>query len=203
MIESHQEELFAEPKSSLGPKLLAGLLALVVTALVFAGYTLIRKRHAETSGSLALSDPATTINTVQPPKALIILDEALLQGGKTIIGGAVKNTSPDRLEGLAVELQLKHRTGGAIETRLVPLAPAQLDAQQEGRYSLELKAQDYSSAKLVGLKAGPNSVALPYTTAQGQKRPPERLETKTIIVGKPSGKRSEFLNSPDNPARVP
>jgi hypothetical protein len=102
-----------------------------------------------------------------------------------------------------VELELKRRTGGALETRFVPLAPSQLDAQQEGRYSLELKAQDYSSARLVGLKAGPNLVALPYTTALGQKRPPERLEPKTIIVGRPSGKRGEFLNSPENPARVP
>ena len=134
---------------------------------------------------------------------MIIVDEALLQGGKTTIGGVVRNTSTEKLDGLAVELELKRRIGGAVERRLVPLAPAQLDAQQEGHYSLELKAQDYSSAKLVALKAGPNSVALPYATAQGQKRPPERLETKTIIVGKPSGKRSEFLNSPDNPARVP
>jgi hypothetical protein len=57
---------------------------------------------------------------------------------------------------------------------------------------------------LVALKAGPNLVPLPYTTAQGQKRPPERLESKTITIGKPSpSKRGEFLNSPDNPSRVP
>ena len=203
MIESHHEELFVEPKSPAGLKFLAGLLALVVTGLVFGGYTLIRKRHAENSGSLALSSPGTTANMATPPKALIIVDEALLQGGKTIIGGVVRNTSTETLEGLTVELELKRRSGGALETRLVHLNPAQLNSQQEGRYSLELKAQDYSSARLVALKAGPNLAALPYTTAQGQKRPPERLEPKTIVVGKPSGKRSEFLNSPDNPARVP
>lgn len=203
MIESHQEELFVEPKSSAGPKLLAGFLALVVTALVFTGYALLRKRHAEDSGSLAISSPTSATNTAKPPKALIIVDEALLQGGKTTIGGIVRNTSTEKLEGLSVELELKRRTGGAVERRLVPLAPAQLDAQQEGRYLLELKAQDYSSARLVGLKAGPNLVALPYTTALGQKRPPERLEPKTIIVGRPAGKGGGFLNSPDNPARVP
>ncbi|MEP6818849.1 MAG: hypothetical protein ABJA18_04895 [bacterium] len=203
MIESHQEELFVETKSSAGPKLLAGFLALVVTALVFTGYALLRKRHAEDSGSLAISSPTSATNTAKPPKALIIVDEALLQGGKTTIGGIVRNTSTEKLEGLSVELELKRRTGGAVERRLVPLAPAQLDAQQEGRYLLELKAQDYSSARLVGLKAGPNLVALPYTTALGQKRPPERLEPKTIIVGRPAGKGGGFLNSPDNPARVP
>lgn len=203
MIESHQDELFVEPRSSAGPKLLAGLLALVITALVFIGYTLLRKRHAEVSGLLALSQPTSVTNTAKPPKALIIVDEALLQGGKTTLGGIVRNISAERLEGLSVELELKQRKGGAIETRLVPLDPVQLEAQQEGRYTLELKAQDYSSARLVGLKAGPTLLPVPYTSAQGQKHPLERLETKTIIVGRPSGKGGGFLNSPDNPARVP
>lgn len=199
MIESHQNELFVEPKSSAGPKLLAGLAALLITALVFAGYALLRKRHA---GSLVSSQQATAA-TSKPPQALIIIDEALLQGGKTTIGGVVRNTSSEKLEGLAVELELRRRKDAVIETRSIPLAPANLDSQQEGRYLLELKAQDYSSARLVGLKAGPNSLPLPYATAQGQKRPLERLEGKTIIVGRPSGKGGEFLNSPESPARVP
>ena len=199
MIESHQNELFVEPKSSAGPKLLAGLAALLITALVFAGYALLRKRHA---GSLVSSQQATAA-TSKPPQALIIIDEALLQGGKTTIGGVVRNTSSEKLEGLAVELELRRRKDAVIETRSIPLAPANLDSQQEGRYLLEVKAQDYSSARLVGLKAGPNSLPLPYATAQGQKRPLERLEGKTIIVGRPSGKGGEFLNSPESPARVP
>ena len=199
MIESHQNELFVEPKSSAGPKLLAGLAALLITALVFAGYALLRKRHA---GSLVSSQTATTA-TSKPPQALILIDEALLQGGKTTIGGVVRNTSSEKLEGLAVELELRRRKDAGIETRSIPLAPANLDSQQEGRYVLELKAQDYSSARLVALKAGPNSLPLRYASAQGQKRPLERLEPKTIIVGRPSGKGGEFLNSPENPARVP
>lgn len=203
MIESHQDELFVEPKSSTGTKLLAGLAALVVTASVFAGYTLLRKRHAENSGSLSSSQSASAANVAKPPKALIIINEALLQGGKTTIGGSVRNTSAEKLEGLLVELELRRRNDGTMETRTVPLTPAQLESQEEGRYQLELKAQDYNSAKLVALKAGPNSLPVPYTTAQGQKRPPERFEPKTIVVGKPAGKGGEFLNSPDNPARVP
>ena len=198
MIESHHDELFVEPKSSAGTKLLAGLAALLVTALVFAGYTLLRKRHA----SLVSSQPAASAE-VKPPKALIIIDEALLQGGKTTIGGIVRNTSSEKLEGLAVELELRRRKDAVIETRSIPLAPASLESQEEGRYLLELKAQDYSSARLVALKAGSNALPLPYATAQGQKRPLERLEPKTIIVGRPSGKGGEFLNSPENPARVP
>jgi hypothetical protein len=203
MIESHHDELFVEPKNSVGPKVLAAFAALVVTALVFTGYTLLRKRHAEDSASLASSQSASVNDTAKPPRALIIIDEALLKGGKTIIGGIVRNTSAEKLEELSVELELKRRSDGVTETRSVPLAPANLESQQEGRYVLELKVQDYSSVRLVALKAGPNFLPLPYATAQGQKRPPERLEPKTIIVGRPSGKGGEFINSPNNPARVP
>lgn len=200
MIESHQEELFVESKRSAAPMVLAGVSAIVITALVFAGYALLRKRHAEESASLLVSAPAA--ESKKPAKALVILDEALLQGGKTIIGGTVRNISAEKLEGLSVELELKRRKDGVTETQLLPLDPAHLEPQQEGHYSVQLRAQDYSFARLITLKGGPGLVALPYSTAPGQKRPPERLETKTITVGKPS-RGGEFLNSPDSPARVP
>jgi hypothetical protein len=202
MLESPQDELFGEPKRSTTPMVLAAISALLITALLFAGYTLLRKRHAEDSGLASLSNPAQP-EARKPPKALVIVDEALLKDGKTTIGGVVKNTSAERLEGLSVELELKRRKDATTQTQLVPLVPALLEPQQEGRYSLQLKAQDYSSARLVGLKSGSTLAALPYTTAPGQKRPPERLETKTIIVGRPASKGGEFLNSPDKPARVP
>ncbi|HEY3039083.1 MAG TPA: hypothetical protein VGJ66_10120 [Pyrinomonadaceae bacterium] len=202
MIDSHNER-FAEPTRSVGSKVLAGISALVITALVFTGYALLRKRHAQESGSLALSSSPPNGEVRKPPKALVMVDDALLQGSKSIIGGTVKNTSTEKLEGLSVEVELKRRKDGVAEKQLVALQPAQLEPEQEGHYSLALKVQDYGSARLIGLKAGPNLESLPYTTAQGQKRPPERLESKTITVGKPPSKRGEFLNSPDNPARVP
>jgi hypothetical protein len=199
MIET-EDELYAETKGSIVRKLLAGAAALLITALVFSGYAILRKRHAQETASLS---PATA-EPRQPPKALILVDEALPQGGKTIIGGIVRNISADKLEGLSVEIELKRRKDGVAETQLLALEPDRLDPEQEGRYSLQLNAQDYGSARLVALKVGPNLISLPYTTAQGQKRPPERLESKTITIGKPpSSKRPEFLNSPDNPARVP
>src|SRR6185295_632266 len=163
MIESHQDELFTEPKSSTGLKVLAAFSALIITALVFTGYTLLRKRHAQDSGSLALSSPAAPADPAKPPKALIIVDEALLQGGKSTLGGIVKNTSAEKLEALAVELELKHRKDGVLEKRLVPVDPSFLESQEEGRYLLEIRAQDYSYARLVALRAGPNSAPLPYT----------------------------------------
>jgi hypothetical protein len=203
MINSQHEEIFLEPQRSILPKLLAALAAVAITAVVVVGYTVLRKRHAQTSALLA-SSSRPVAEPRQPPQALVMVDDALLLGNKTKIAGTVKNTSANRLEGLSVELELKRRTGGVIEKQLIPLQPTQLEPQQEGRYSLELKAQDYGSARLVGLKSGANLAAVPITTTQGQKRPPERLESKTITVGKrPPGKQGEFLNTQDNPARVP
>ena len=201
MIDSN-DELFAEPRRLVGPKVLAGISAIVITALVFTGYALLRKRHAQQSASLA-SQAAPPAEPRQPPKALVMVDDALLQGSKTIIGGTVKNISSDKLKGLSVEVELKRRKDGGAERQLIGISPSQLDPDQEGRYLLELKVQDYGSARIVALKAEPNQMLLPYTTAQGQKRPPERLESKTIVVGKPSSKHGDFLNSPDKPARVP
>jgi hypothetical protein len=198
MIES-QDHLFEEPKRSILPMVLAGVAALLITGLVFAGYTLLRKRHVDSG--LASNAPAPA-EQAKPPKALVIVDEALLKNGQTMLGGAVKNTSNEKLEDLVVELELKRRKDASIETQLVSLSPATLEPQQEGRYVVVLKAQDYSSAHLSGLKSGASKTDLAYTTAAGQKRPLERLEPKTIIVNKPS-KGGEFLNSPDNPARVP
>ncbi len=198
MIES-QDHLFEEPKRSALPMLLAGITALLITGLVFAGYTILRKRHADSEQALTAAKQA---EEAKPPKALVVVDEALLKNGQTTLGGAVRNTSNEKLENLVVELELRRRKDSGLETQLVPLTPATLEPQQEGRYVLQLKAQDYSSAHLSGLKAGPARTELAYTTAAGNKRPLERLEQKTIIVNKPS-KGGEFLNSPDNPARVP
>src|SRR5882672_1714253 len=170
MIDSQVEEVFAEGKNSLLPKILGAAAALVITALVFSGYALLRKRHAQSAAALTTS--GKRLEPQQPPKALVIVDEALLKGGNSILGGTVRNTSGEKLEGISVELELKRRKDGKPETQLLLLQPAQLEPQQEGRYSVQLRAQDYSSARLVALKAGPSLVSLPYTTAQGQKRPP-------------------------------
>lgn len=203
MLDSHQDEFFIEPQRSLGPKLLAGVAALIVTALVFTGYALLRKRHAQSSGSIVSVSSSTPVEPQKPPRALVMVDEALLQGSKTIIGGTVRNTSTEKLEAVSVELELKRRKDGVAETQIVALEPAQLEPEQEGRYALQLKVQDYGSARLISLKTGPKLEALPFATAPGLRRPPERLESKTITVGRPASKGGGFLNSPDSPARVP
>ena len=141
MIESHQPELYVEPKRSLAPMLLAGLAALIITGLVFVGYALLRKRHAD-SASWTASTSSATSDVKKVPKALIVVDEAMLQGSLTIIGGAVKNSSAEKLQGLSVELELKRRKDATTEIKSIPLNPAELEPQQEGRYALELKSQD-------------------------------------------------------------
>ena len=84
--------------------------------------------------------------------------------------------------------------------RLVPIEPAKLEPQQEGSYSLRLSATEYGSITLSGLVVDARLVA--FTTSPGKQRTPERLEPRTIIVKKP-GKPGEFINTPDNPTRVP
>ncbi len=199
ITQSEHEEIFIQASESSGLKMVAAISALVITALIFVGYAYLRKRQAQSN---VPAQQAATVQPKAPPQAVILADEALLQGTNTLLGGTVRNISSGRLSGLSVELELRRRKDGTPEKKLVPVSPGDIDSQQEGRYSLQLKAQEYSSARIVALHAEPGAT-LPYTLAHGEKRPLERLDSKTIKVDKPSGKRSEFLNSPDNPARVP
>lgn len=201
---SINSEYLQEEKTSQGRKLIAAALALLLTAGVLAGYLYFRNRHAKQN--VVASDPGKSSNATVPkgpPKAHILVDEPLLNGGQTTIAGSVRNISQDTLSELAVELELKRREGGTMERKSATLNPAFLEPNQEGRYSLKLPAEDFSSVRLVALKGGPDSALIFYTTGQGQKRPPERLQPKVVIVPRRSSNRGEFLNSPDNPARVP
>ncbi|HET6670078.1 MAG TPA: hypothetical protein VFH15_07570 [Pyrinomonadaceae bacterium] len=203
MTDSIDSELLHEERTSFGRKLIAGLLALVFTAAVFAGYVYFRNRHLKQS--LAETQPKQAMTNVPkgPVRAHILMDEALLKGGQTIIGGTVKNISQENLSGLAVDLELKRRTGGTSERMTAPLTPAQLGPNQEGRYTLKLPAQQFSAVRLVSLTGEPNATQLAFTTGVGQKRPLEKIEPKVVVVPRPPSKGGEFLNSPENPARIP
>lgn len=201
MSNSLNEELLLEPKGSTGLKIVAAIAAVAVAALLLTGYFYLRQRHA---GEAAAANQGAAPEPRRPPKAMILVDDPTVGTGKTTLAGTVRNTSNETLTDLQVELELKSRKGAGAEKRLVKVEPSDLQPEQEGRYSLQLLAQDYASARLVALRSGSQLTSVPYTTAQGQKRQPERLESKTITVDKkPPGKRDGFLNSPDNPARVP
>jgi hypothetical protein len=198
-------ELLIEEKRSTGRTLIAAVCALTVTAIVFAGYTYLRKRTAEQRLAATVAQaPPTSDAPKGPAKAHILVDEALLKGGQTIIGGTVRNISSGKLNGLTVALELRRRKDGSWEQTTAAVDPQELEPSQEGRYLLKLSAQQYASVRLAGLKAGADSALLAYTTAPGQKRPLERTEPKVVTVPRSGSRGGDgFLNSPDNPARVP
>lgn len=200
---SNSDGLFENSRTTVGLKFVAAISALLITAVVLVGYAYLRQRHANQTLSSANPTERGQKQAKTTPKAHIVVDEAMLKSGQTLLGGTVKNISAEKLRGLEVELELRRRKDGMVEQKTVPLEPADLEPQQEGRYALTLLARDYSSGRLLGLRRNPDGEALAYTTAAGLKRPPERLEPKTVYVPKSSSKSGEFLNSPDNPVRVP
>jgi len=202
LIDSQSEDVFVETTKSPSLKILGAILALAITALVFVGYTYLRNKHAKEAIAKAAAESVTT-EPKGPPQALISIDEALLNRGNIVLGGTVKNIAGQKLGPLAIELELKRRKDGGSDKKTLNLTPAELEPQQEGRYSLEFKSQEFASARVIALRDA-NAQALAYSTEPGRKRPLERTESKTIVVGKPSSnKKDEFLNSADNPARIP
>ncbi len=202
MLTDSETQLLIEEKSPIGLRLAAGISAVLITALLLGGYAYVRKRHAEQTA--AAQGPVQSLAEVPrgPAKAHILVDEALMQGGKSLVGGTVKNISSQELTDLSVELELHRRKDASVEHMALPLDPSALQPGQEGRYSTKLAARNYSSVRLTGLKSGADTTIV-YTSALGQKRPLERLEPKVVTVPRPRSRPNEFLNSPDKPARVP
>lgn len=204
LTDSTHTELLIEEKGSTGRKLVAVVCAVLLTAIVLAGFLYLRKRNAQQMLAATAAQARPPADTPKgPAKAHILVDDALLKGGQTIVGGTVRNISPEKLSELTVALELRRRKDGILEQTSAVVEPRDLEPDQEGRYVLKLSAHEYLSVRLVALKGGSDSVLLAYTTASGQKRPPERLEPKVVTVPRAGPRGGEFLNSPDNPARVP
>jgi hypothetical protein len=195
----HPEEAIARERESSKRKLLAVICAVGVTAILLVAYGYIRKYHAQRV--LAENTPPP-VPEKSPPLAHVIVDEPTLEKGMTTIGGVVKNISKKQLSSVSVVIELRRRKDSGIEETALPVTPAQLEPEQEGSYSLKVSAQDFASIRLAGLKADPQSSLIAFSSSQGKKRTPERLEPKTIVV-KRAGKPGEFINTPDNPGRVP
>ena len=198
----HPEEAIAREQGSAKRRLLAVVCAVGVTAILLAGYAYFRKYHAQQVLENSTPPPVVESGPKGPALAHVVIDEPTLEKGMTTIGGAVKNISKQELNGVQVVIELRRRKDGGVEESLLPVSPAQLHPEQEGFYSMKAPAQDYASIRLAGLKADPQSTLIAYSSSQGKKRPPERLEPRVIVV-KRAGRPGEFINSPDNPARVP
>jgi|SRR5215813_3604546 len=197
------DESFDSEKQSRSRLLLGMLLALLVTGLLVAGYSLLRKRHQQrVIAEQQLNTPPVT-EPKGPPQVEILVDDALIKGDQRLLGGTVKNISERNLNDLTVDLELIRRKDGGTEKVSAGVDPRELPPQQQGRYSIQLKAADYLSVKLAGLRSGANPALVAFIAGTGQKRPPEKYEGKTIIVSRPSSGKEGFLNTPDNPGRVP
>lgn len=203
LLETNSSDISSEEGSARARTFVAAICALVIAGLVVAGYLYLRRRHAQQTLLAIREQQGPAAEPKGPPKAQIFVDEAVLKGDQTLIAGIVKNISNENLSGLSVDLELIRRKGATTDKTSVQVQPSQLAPQEEGRYSLPLRSADYTSVKLVGLREGATSTFLVYTATPGQKRPQEKAETKTIIVKRPSTGKDGFLNTPDNPGRVP
>jgi hypothetical protein len=198
----HPEDAIARQQESSKRKLLAVVCAVGVTAVLLVGYGYIRKYHAQRVLENNAPPPVVESGPKGPALAHVVMDEPTLSKGVTTIGGVVKNISKQELSSVQVVVELRRRKDGGLEETMLPVEPAHLQPEQEGVYSMQAPAQDFASIRLAGVKADPQSSLIAYSSSQGKKRPPERLEPRTIVV-KRAGKPGEFINSPDNPGRVP
>ena len=184
-----------------GRRLVVGILcALLLTGGIFGGYMLLRKRHEQ---RLAAAAEAAKVKALTPLLEIFV-DEPTMDGKKSLLGGTLHNISSDTLHSLAIELELRKRVGGGLETRIVTPEQAELAPDAKAHYSLELLASDYITSRLVRITTGDNHAAVPFKARQGTPRPPMPAPSgKTVIVGRPAPRGDEFINTPNNPGRVP
>ncbi len=188
----HPEEAIARENDSSKRKLLAVFALSVLPQFSWSGYGYIRKYHAQRVIANNTPPPVVESGPKGPPLAHVVIDEPTISKGITTIGGVVKNISKQELTGVSVVIELRRRKDGGLEESLLPVSPAQLQPDQEGAYSVKAPAQDFASIRLAGLKADPQSSLIAYSSSQGKKRPPERLEPRTIVV-KRAGSPESFL----------
>jgi len=183
-------------------RLLVGILcAVVLTASVLGGYLFLRKRHERQVAAAVAAEKQEKAR----PKVEVAVDDAMIEGKKSILGGTIHNISGETLRNVAVELQLRKRTGGGVEMRVVTPEATELAPDARTRYQIEVAVQDYSSATFSKVLAGDDRTAIAFKAFPGAVRPPmEPPGSKTVVVGgRPAPNGDEFLNSEKNPAKVP
>src|SRR5205085_7012803 len=181
-------------------RLLGGVLcALIWTGSVLGGYLFLRKRHERQVAAAAAAENVGK----EKPKVEVLVDEATIDGKKSLLGGTIHNISNETLRNVAVELQLRRRTGSTVETRIVVPQATELTADGRTRYSLEVSIQDYSSATFSRVLAGEAHLAIAFKALPGAERPPlPAPASRTIVVSRPAPRADEFLNTGKNPGRV-
>jgi hypothetical protein len=182
-------------------RFLIGLVcALAVTGLVFGGYMFLRKRHESQVAA------ATQVEVQKKAaKVRVAVDEPIVNGNRTVLGGTIENISNEALQNIAVELQLRRRVGSGVETKTVTPELADLAPGAQTRYSVEVATQDYIASTFARVVGGSDRASIPFKAQPGNAAPAmESPGSKTIVVDKPrSNKKDEFINTPNNPGRVP
>ena len=185
--------------------------AVAITTALLVGFLIWRKWHEEKTVVAKQSQSVAEQGNLParpalPAKVQVFMDEPVRTGSQAIISGTVHNISTENLSNLKVEVELSHRKETGTETRLLEVEPKELGPDQDGKYSLTLSG-DYKSVKLLRIKSGSQSEEIGFKTAPGAKRPVERAPdtSRTIIVNRPStpSKGEVFINTPDNPAKIP
>ena len=184
-----------------GRRLVVGILcALLVTSGLLGGYMFLRKRHER---QLAAAAEATRTKALAP-RVEVFVDDPTLDGKKTLLGGTLHNISNEALRNLSVELELRRRTSGRLETKSITPEQTELAPDAQARYGVELPVSDYITARLVRIVAGDNRADVPFKARPGTPRPPmEAPAAKTVIVNRPVPRGEQFINTPKNPGRVP
>lgn len=198
----HPEVAINQQKESTKRKLLAVVCAVAVTAVLLTGYALIRGYYERQKLAAAAAAAAAEPPPKGPALAHVVVDEPTLEKNMTTIGGVVKNISGRQLSGLSVTLELRRRKDNKMEQAVLPVTPAQLQPQQEGEYAAKFEIGDFASVRLAGVQADPQSTVIVHSSSQGKRRAPERLQPQ-IVIKKGTGKPGDFINTPDNPGRVP
>lgn len=186
-------------------KLISILTALAITAALLIGFLVWRQRHEARVAVEQQPKANTAARPALPLKAQVYMDEPVRKGSQAVISGTVHNISGEALTNLSVEVELTHRKEATSDVRALAVEPGELAPDGKGRYTLTVTG-DYRSVKLLSIKSGAESNLIGFKTAPGAARPVERApEGKTIIVDRPSAPRQgeEFINTPDNPAKIP
>ena len=182
-------------------RLLIGILcAVLLTGAVLGGYMGLRKRHERQVAAAAEAEIKR-----QAPRVEVFVDDALVNGKTTTLGGTVHKISGENLQNIAVELQLRRRVGAGLDTKVVELETPDLAPDARAHYSIQVATEDYISATFSHVVSGADRAAVPFKALPGNPRPPlDAPGSKTIIVDKRNpGKGDEFINTPNNPGRVP
>src|ERR1043166_6484143 len=81
-------------------RLLVGVLcALILTGSVFGGYLYLRKRHERQVAEAAALDNVKK----SAPKVEVLVDDAMVNGKTSLLGGTIHNISNEPLHNVAVE----------------------------------------------------------------------------------------------------